>query len=86
MSFTGNISFKKAEDRRQAVKEIPLEQIMLETDMPYMAPEPFRGKKSEPMHVYQVAKVISEVKDISLEEVARVTTKTAEKFFGLPAK
>lgn len=83
VSFTGNITFKKAHDRKEAVAGIPLEQIMLETDMPYMAPEPFRGKPSEPMHVYKVAQMIAEVKETSLEEVAKKTSETAINFFGL---
>ncbi len=83
VSFTGNVTFKKAHDRREAVAGIPLEQMMLETDMPYMAPEPFRGKPSEPMHVLKIAETIARVKDISLEEVARVTTRTANDFFGI---
>ena len=84
VSFTGNITFKKAAALRETVLGIPLEQMMLETDCPYMAPEPFRGQSSEPMHVYQVALKIAELKQISLEEVARVTTSTARRFFGLP--
>ena len=83
VSFTGVVTFKKAEDRRLILKEIPLERIMLETDMPYMAPEPFRGGKSEPMHVYQIAKTIGKVKELSLEEVARITTENAKRVFGL---
>lgn len=83
VSFTGNITFKKAEALRQAASQIPLEQIMLETDMPYMAPEPFRGKPSEPMHVYTIAQRLAEVKQVSIEEVARITTATAMRFFGL---
>ena len=83
VSFTGTVTFKKAIDRREAVAGIPLEQIMLETDMPYMAPEPFRGKPSEPMHVYQIARKVAEVKGISLEEVAKITTNTAVEFFEL---
>jgi len=83
VSFTGNVTFKKAHDRREAVAGIPLEQIMLETDMPYMAPEPFRGKPSEPMHVYKVAQMIAEVKGLKLEEVAKATSQTAETFFSL---
>jgi TatD DNase family protein len=83
VSFTGNITFKKAEAIRDTVKNIPLEQMMLETDCPYMAPEPFRGKPSEPMHVYNVAEMIAKVKGVSLEEVAARTTLTAENFFNL---
>ena len=69
------ITFKRADALREVVRLIPLEQMMVETDSPYMAPEPFRGKPSEPMHVYQIALKIAEVKNISLEEVAQVTTR-----------
>jgi TatD DNase family protein len=83
VSFTGNITFKKAHALHEAVRAIPLEGMMLETDTPYMAPEPFRGKPSEPMHVYQIAHRVAELKNLSFEEIAAVTTKTAERFFGL---
>lgn len=83
VSFTGNLTFKKAARLRQAAVEIPLEQIMLETDAPYMAPEPFRGERSEPMHVYQIALRLAEIKNLPLERIAEVTTKTAERFFSL---
>lgn len=83
VSFTGNLTFKKATEMRRIASEIPLEQIMLETDMPYMAPEPFRGKPSEPGHVAQIAKVLAEAKGVSVEEVAQVTTANAERLFGL---
>ncbi len=83
VSIPGTLTFKSATQLRETVKAIPLERIMLETDAPYMAPEPFRGKPSEPAHVLYIAKKLAEVKDISLEEVARVTTNTARKFFGI---
>lgn len=83
ISFTGNITFKKAENIREAAKNTPLSKIMLETDAPYMAPEPFRGKESEPMHVYQVALKLSELHELSLEEVAEITTENAKNLFGL---
>ena len=83
VSLTGVVTFKNAKALQEAVKEIPLEQIMLETDCPYMAPEPFRGKKSEPMHVYQIALKVAELKGLSLEEVAEITTKNAERLFGI---
>ncbi|MCB0344481.1 MAG: TatD family hydrolase [Bdellovibrionales bacterium] len=85
VSFTGNLTFKKAVELREAAKEIPLDQIMVETDMPYMAPEPFRGKPSEPMHVYQVALKLAEIKHVTFEEVAARTTANAERLFKLPA-
>ena len=83
VSVTGNLTFKKADKLREAIKEIPLEQIMVETDAPFMAPEPHRGKQSEPMHVYYVAKKIAEIKDISFEEVCETTTRNAERLFGI---
>lgn len=83
VSFTGNVTFKKADKIQLAARNIPLSQIMLETDAPYMAPEPFRGKESEPMHVYQVATKIAELKGQTLEEVARITTENALRLFGL---
>ncbi len=84
ISLTGIITFSKAEKLREEVKKIPLSQIMLETDCPYMAPTPFRGKPSEPMHVLQIAKKLSEIKDIPIEEIASTTTKNAIKLFNLP--
>jgi len=81
VSLPGPITFKKADTLRAEVVKIPLEQIMLETDCPYMAPEPYRGKPSEPMHVYNIALKLAEVKEISLEEVARVTTQNAKRLF-----
>ncbi len=83
VSLTGIITFKNATKLRDAVAKIPLEQIMLETDCPYMAPEPFRGKPSEPAHVRQIAEKVAEVKNLSLEEVAEVTNNTVNRFFSL---
>lgn len=82
VSFPGTVTFKKATSIHEAVKEIPLDQIMLETDCPYMAPEPYRGKPSEPAHVYEIACRIAELRQISIEEVADATTRNAEKLFG----
>lgn len=83
VSFPGTITFKNAEDVRSAARDIPLEQIMIETDAPYMAPVPYRGKRCESAFVVETAKMLAEVKDISLETVARTTTKTAISFFGV---
>lgn len=84
ISVPGIVTFKKADGYRQTIREIPLEQIMLETDAPYMAPEPFRGRPSEPAHVRRIAERIAEVKQVPLDEVARVTTANAERLFRLP--
>ncbi len=84
VSFPGSLTFKKSEELRRRAKLIPLEQIMLETDAPYMAPEPFRGGPSEPKHVYQIALKLAEVKGLPLSEVAKTTTANAERIFNLP--
>lgn len=83
ISFTGNVTFKKATTLREVVKHIPLEAILLETDTPYMAPEPFRGRPSEPMHVRQVAELIASERDITLEELATATTQNAHRLFSV---
>lgn len=83
VSFPGSLTFKKSDELRERARQIPLEQIMLETDSPYMAPEPYRGKSSEPAHVRVIAECLAKVKNLSLEEIARQTTINAVKLFGL---
>ncbi len=84
VSFPGVLTFKSAHALRETAKKIPLEQIMLETDAPYMAPEPYRGKPSEPAHVLAIAEKLAEVKGLRLEEIARQTSFNAERLFRLP--
>lgn len=83
LSFTGAITFAKKEDVLEAVKKISLDKIMVETDSPYLAPEPNRGKRNEPAFVKYVAEKIAEVKGIGLEDVASKTTANAVKLFKL---
>ncbi|MBI5699982.1 TatD family hydrolase [Candidatus Saganbacteria bacterium] len=83
ISFTGNITFKKANRTRELAKLIPLSQIMVETDCPYLAPEPFRGRRNEPAFVAYVAKSLAEIKGITVEELAMETTKNAKKLFKI---
>ncbi|MBI2582794.1 TatD family hydrolase [Candidatus Azambacteria bacterium] len=80
-NFGGVITF--TEDYTSVVAQVPLEQILLETDAPYVAPVPYRGKRNEPAYVEEVAKKIARVKGISFEEVARVTTENVKKLFEL---
>ncbi len=83
ISFTGNITFKKAELLREVVKETPLDRILLETDSPWMAPVPFRGKRNEPKNLSLIAAKVAEIKSISINEVIKMTTKSAFHLFKL---
>lgn len=73
----GVLTFKNSTNLKNVVENIDLDYLLLETDSPYLSPEPFRGKKNEPYNVYYVAKKIAEIKNVSLEEVLRVTTNNA---------
>lgn len=83
ISLPGVITFDKARPLQEAVKFIPLERIVLETDCPYLAPTPMRGKRNEPAFLRYTALKLAEIKGISLEEVAHITTQNAIKFFNL---
>jgi TatD DNase family protein len=81
VSFTGIITFKNAEQVRLTASAVPADGYMVETDCPYLAPVPHRGKRAEPAHTRLVAEKIAEVRGSTLEEVAAATTRTAEGFF-----
>ncbi len=82
-SFSGVSSFTKAEDVHASVKLVPLNRIVVETDAPYLTPKPYRGKQNEPAYVYYVAKAISELKEVSLEQVAEATYQNAVTAYGI---
>lgn len=79
----GVVTFKNSFKLKEIVKEISLDNILLETDSPYLTPEPFRGKKNEPKNVVYVAKKIAELKNISFDEVVDITTSNAKTLFDL---
>lgn len=81
ISFSGIITFRNASALREVVKQVPLERMLVETDAPWLAPVPHRGKQNEPKYVVEVAKAVAEIKGISLEEVSQVTTKNFEQLF-----
>lgn len=83
ISFTGIVTFKKAEGLQAVAQSIPLDTILLETDCPYMAPEPFRGKPSEPMHVYYIGKKIAELRNLDLETFAAAIKNNTKKLFTI---
>lgn len=83
ISFSGIITFKNAEALREVVRKVPMERLLVETDSPYLAPVPYRGKKNEPKFVVEVAECVAELKGLSLAEVARHTTGNFDRLFGL---
>ncbi|NMH67756.1 TatD family hydrolase [Bacillus sp. RO3] len=83
ISLGGPVTFKNAKKPKEVAKAIPLEKLLIETDCPYLAPHPYRGKRNEPSYVKLVAEQIAELKGISLEEVEKITTENAKKLFNI---
>ena len=83
LSFTGVVTFPKATNIHEIVKKIPMERMLVETDCPYLAPEPYRGKRNEPAFIMETAKRIAEIKGVSFDDVARITTLNAKELFGI---
>ena len=83
ISFTGNITFKKADELRSIVSQVPLENIFIETDSPFMTPVPHRGKRNEPAYVTLVAGTLATLHNKTIEEIGTITTNNANRFFGL---
>ena len=84
VSFAGILTFKNAHALRAIAAEVPLERILIETDSPFLAPVPYRGKRNEPAFVVEVARTIAELHGISLEEVGRITSENTRRLFLLP--
>ncbi len=83
ISLSGIVSFANAKELREVAKRLPLERLLIETDSPYLAPVPYRGKKNEPRYLPAVAKAVAEVKGLSIEEVAAATTYNFSQLFGV---
>jgi TatD DNase family protein len=83
VSFTGIVTFKNAGDVRQTAATVPLDRIMVETDAPYLAPEPHRGQRCEPAFVRETAALIANIRGLTFESFAAQTTRTADAFFGI---
>jgi len=83
ISFSGNVTFKRNDSLRAVAAQIPLDRLLIETDSPYLAPVPMRGKRNEPSFVAHVAKVVAEVRSISMESLAAATTSNAQRLFGV---
>lgn len=83
ISFAGNVTFKKAENLRDAAKVVPLERLLIETDCPFLTPIPFRGKRNEPAYVVHTAQFLADFYDVELEKLAKQTTENFLDFFRL---
>lgn len=83
LGFTAILTFTDDQELLEVVKEVPLEKIFIETDAPYLAPEPYRGKRCEPIYVEEVAKKVAELKGVPVEKVIEQTGKNAEEFFRI---
>jgi TatD DNase family protein len=83
ISFSGIVTFKNAQDLRDVVAFVPMDRLLIETDSPYLAPVPFRGKTNNPSYVPYVARQVAEVKKQPVEEIARVTSSNFERLFGI---
>lgn len=80
ISFSGIVTFKNADDLRKVVAKVPLDRLLIETDSPWLAPVPYRGKQNEPQYVYEVAQCVADIKNIQLETLAQATS---DNFFRL---
>ena len=81
ISFSGIVTFKKADELRAVAKEVPLDRLLVETDCPYLTPIPYRGKRNEPAYVVEVARCLAGLHGVDLEEMARITTENFLRFF-----
>ena len=84
ISFSGILTFKSAQDLRHVARFVPMDRMLIETDSPYLAPTPYRGKVNNPSYVPWVAKQIAEIKQLAVEEVALATTNNTEQLFRMP--
>lgn len=85
ISFAGMVTYPTAQNLRDVAKEIPLDRLLVETDCPYLAPQPVRGKRNEPAYVAHTAALLADVKGVSVAELEEHTTRNARTLFGLPA-
>ncbi|SEA47386.1 TatD family hydrolase [Desulfuromusa kysingii] len=85
LSFTGTITYPKNQEIRDVIKHIPIDRMLVETDCPYLSPQKFRGKRNEPALVRYTAEKIAEIKDLTIEDVAIITSANCRSLFGLGA-
>ena len=83
IGFTGVLTFKNARKAIEVAANIPLDRLVLETDCPYMAPEPFRGKRNHPGYLYRMAEKLAEIRGLSVEEIHHITTQNGKQLYGI---
>ena len=83
IGFTGVLTFKNARKAIEVASQIPLDRIVLETDCPYMSPEPFRGKRNDPGKIYRMAEKLAEIRGLSVEEIQKITTENGKKLYRI---
>ena len=83
IGFTGVLTFKNARKAVETAQAIPLDRIVLETDCPFMAPEPFRGKRNHPGYLYRMAERLAELREVSVEEIHRITTENGKRLYRI---
>ena len=83
IGFTGVLTFKNARRAVETAEAIPLERIVLETDCPYMSPEPFRGRRNDPGRLYRIAEKLAEIRGLPLEEIHRVTFENGKRLYRI---
>ena len=83
IGFTGVLTFKNAKRALDVASKLPLDRILIETDCPYMAPEPFRGKRNDSGYLYRMAEVLADLRGISYEEICAVTTENAKRLYRI---
>ena len=84
IGFTGVLTFKNARKAVEVAKSIPLDRIVLETDCPYMSPEPFRGRRNDPGRVYRMAEALAQIRGITVEEARRITFENGKRLYRIP--
>lgn len=83
ISFSGIVTFKKADELRAVAREVPLDRLLIETDCPYLTPIPYRGKRNEPAYVVEVARCIAGIHGVEIDEIGRVTSQNFRDFFKI---
>lgn len=86
ISLSGPVSFKKATDKHLIARSVPLDQLLVETDCPFLTPEPYRGRRNEPLYVMYTARAVAQLRETTYEEIAQATTANARRLFGISNK